>query len=591
MVNIERVKTKHGKKTIIKMPVRYAYYEADDVTADNEEYSFTTKKQLPELIDLKTATSKTAPDLKAALRKQVLCNVHFNAEDNPVNTEFINRMRVFTAIQYISILEYKKTKNAVFTFLESQVCYVKSKGRVFNRKPVAYQLTVRNDGKTTLTKNGKAMLSNVAIEGFFAIFNRMVARKYLAKHRGYAVLKRLFIKYFLQNKLPLDGMEGNEGFDRIGYRMLTKVYRVKQNPKLGDLPWDIYDIANIYDHTLAIPPYANSVEAKAGERSVTNVKVSLNRYLRRGDTKKAVRECFYGYEYPKSINKVLFQTKPLEFPYSSYRNIRQLIDRLGVNIARNMITNDDGTPDYAVINNLCIIDMLDIGFSVREIKKTNYYECSDTLRIRETLLGCNITLEFMPKIKEYHDYLVDLWTAERRAARERSYIEHNEAMMRRKETRGVVEAAYREVDTSDESLAFTVNGFTFRTPASTHELREVGASLSICVSYEWYLRSFYLSNINIVLITKPATNGSEKYIACLELRGNNLVQAKLNSNRFVASDKEVFKATKEWVAANDITLACEDMGAKDRRVPLDPTNKKRLEIGGFSLEQIMSLEY
>ena len=183
MVNIEKIKTELGRKTIIKMPIRYAYYQPEYVPKEDEEHDEYPYKTLPpELVDLQTATVTEVPNLNKEIRHQVLCNTHFNSEDNPIKASYYSRMRIFKAIQYISVLEYKNTKNAVFTFLQSEVCFVKSKKRVFYQKPVTYQLTVRNDGKTTLTKNGKALLTNRQIERFFAMVVIMIVRMYFARH-------------------------------------------------------------------------------------------------------------------------------------------------------------------------------------------------------------------------------------------------------------------------------------------------------------------------------------------------------------------------------------------------------------------------
>lgn len=590
MVNIEKIKTELGRKTIIKMPIRYAYYQPEYVPKEDEEHDEYPYKTLPpELVDLQTATVTEVPNLNKEIRHQVLCNTHFNSEDNPIKASYYSRMRIFKAIQYISVLEYKNTKNAVFTFLQSEVCFVKSKKRVFYQKPVTYQLTVRNDGKTTLTKNGKALLTNRQIERFFAMVVNMIVRKYLARHRGYAVLRRLFIKYFLQNKLPSDNVWGNRGFDNMTCRTLTKLYRVKQNPKLEDLPWDIYAMANIYDHSLSIPYHSNKTKANEGERSVSNAKVSLNRYLRRGDTKQAINACFYGFEYPKSINKVLFQTEPFEFPYASYRNISDLVERLGVNVARNLISNDDGTPNYNAIYNHHAIELLDLGFSVNAIKKSDLSEASDMLRIRKALLDQNHTLQFKAKVKDYHDYLLAIWVAERRAIRAAQDEQRMVAEIKRNETRKKLEKAYKDVNTYSEHYFFEVDDYVFRTPACTSELRDVADSLNICVSYDWYLQSFYLGHIDIVLITKRQDARNDKYIACLELRNSHLIQAKLNSNMKVMGDDEVFEATKKWAKVKNIILACEDVGTKYKSMRENKTNNKRLEGCGATLEDIISL--
>ena len=583
VASIERIKTKLGKKTVLKFPVRYAYFipeytkkkskkNAEDVFEYDDRQVL-----LPIFVDLKTGESFEDESLLSLHEREAPpCSVAANSKDNPLKLEYSNKLRFSNAIEHISILEYKDTGNVTFTFIKQKKCWIRASGKVFNKETTIYKLTIRFGGKTTMTKNGVLCLTNKELTRVFMEILPLMRTKYIARYRGYVILKKMFIKYFL----GVDKMSAAE-FDRISYSRLNALYRVKQNAKLSDLPWDEEALASIYRSKLSLgSEYTEDVGE--GERSVANVKVSLNRYLRRGDTKQAIEACFFGFTYPKSIKKVLLKTMPLEFKYKDYKNIAVVIERYGVDNARNLISNHDGTPNKDMIGNPHYIEMLELGFSLAQVAQYGRGYMKDTLSMRNRLLQEGHALEFIPNIREYHDYLMGLVieldrerNEQRRAANAQQRAEWDIRNAERIKRRKRLELACLAVDTSEQVVCFEDNDFTFRSPTVAKELTKVGSSMNICVGM--YIEDFFLGKLDIVLVTKVDVNGQEKYVACLEIRRKKLVQAKLNSNRKVNSNKQLMKSLKLWAVARDIKLASDDVGIRNcSYVEYNPINKERL---------------
>lgn len=597
MVTIEKRQEKLGRKTIIKMPVRYAYFKPKFKMALTDEDSGEALphpdfEELPTgriavLVDLKTGEEFERNDLalKTVERKRMDW-IELNSETNPVSMVYSNKIRGFTSIEYISVLEYKNTKSAVFTFLQRDTWWVRSSGKVFHNNRVMYQLNIREGAKSTLTRNDVAILTNVDIGRFFEMLMKMVGRKYIAHHRGSARLNRLFTKYFFGGKLP-NGFT----YQTMPMSVLTEIYRVKQNPKLLDLPWDEYSLGSIYRYDISITEANGRRRAHQGERSVSNVKTSLNRYLLRGDTKQAIEACFFGYSYPKSIRKVLLKTKPLEFEYSGYKNISRLIEVYGVDTTRNFITNNDGSPNRDVLNNPLIFELLDIGFNLRQIARVDRGYSYDIMYMRDDLAREGVTVRFSPNIVEYHDRItarVREITAERnRRAREEERA-HNQIQqinnvrrdLQRKAFQEALvkkEAAYRDIDTSQDTPVFESGEFIFRSPINTLELREVGRKMNICVDMDNYLESFFEGSLGIVLVTKFNKEGGEKYLVCIETRRRQIVQAKMNSNKKVYRHKVLFAAVNEWADEYGYGLACSDVGAENQYIEYNTKKLDRAE--------------
>ena len=546
------------------MPIRYAYFKPEFKIITEQKATGEVVEKIIEiglddmvavLVDLETGeTSERKNLLTESVEQQRMDCVELNKETNPVLMKYKNHLRCVTGITEIHILEYKGSKSATFTFIETTQCWVRSSGRVFTKQKTKYRLVIKENRKTTLTKDGLMLFSNREMIPFFEKLLKIIGRKYIAHHRGSARLNRLFTKYFFNNSLPV-----NETYQTMQPERLIQIYRVKQNTKLKDLPWEQSALGSIYRNEIAITAERGRVPAKQGERSVSNVKTSLNRYLLRGDTKKAIDACFFGFSYPKSIKRILLKTNPLEFEYICYKNISLLVEQYGVDKIRNFITNNDGSPNRVTIGNIHIFSLLDIGFNFKQIARIDRLYAEDIVNMQTNLMDNGYFVPFSPNITTYHDRLIetlrevitttdiDLSSAEQKANRE-----HRLRLAK----------AYLEVDTSEDIEPYHSGNFIFRSPKKADELRKVGSYLRICVDDDSYLKRFFEGKIGIVLVVK----GDDNYVACIELRGNHIVQAKTSTNKEIRKHKAAFKALKSWANHYQYQMSCIDVGGKHTHI-------------------------
>lgn len=586
VASIERFKTKLGRKTVLNFSVRYAYFiptfiKKPSKKPNNEDiFEYDDKGLLkPLVVDLKTGEAVEDESIYNIEENPArYCPIASNSRDNPVRFDYFNKLRSVTVINYISILEYKDTGNVCITFIETETCWVRSTGRVFNNNSVVYKLTIRHGAKTTLTKDGLLLLTNEQIIKAIKKIIPLMRTKYIARYRGYVILRKVFIKHFM----GVDKMSAKD-FDLISYGQLVTMYRVKQNAKLHQLPWSEEDLASIYRTAISINSEA-ATEVSEGERSVANVKVSLNRYLRRGDTKKAIEACFYGFAYPKSIKRVLLKTKPLEFKYKDYENIKTVIERYGVDNARNLFTHGDGSPNKDMIGNPYYMEMLELGFSFAQVRRSNRTWMKDTLDMRRRLLQEGFAPEFNPNIRDYHNYLMALvieidreQNANRAARNAENRREWEERRLIEISRRKRLELGYSSIDTSEQVTRSEIDNYIFRSPVNAAELSIVGSRLKICVGM--YKEDFFLKRLDIVLVTTITPDGKEKYIACLEIRGKSVVQAKLNSNRPVSANNPLMRSIRAWMLTEKIKVATDDILQRwHEYVDYNLPNKERIEF-------------
>ena len=128
MVTIEKQQTELGRKTIIKMPIRYGYFKPeykmvteDEKTGEklkNVKFEELDRGRVAVLVDLKTGKECERNELARPSEEQRrMCSIELNSETNPAPMVYKNKTRCVTAIGYISVLEYKDSHSAVFTFL------------------------------------------------------------------------------------------------------------------------------------------------------------------------------------------------------------------------------------------------------------------------------------------------------------------------------------------------------------------------------------------------------------------------------------------------------------------------------------------
>lgn len=156
LTTIETLQTELGKKTIINMGVRYAYFIPQsivekankDIADDYDKMIAIEGVATPIRVDLETGEETAIKTLRRAIKNnEMRCPIYFNSKTNPARLSFEKNMRTLNKIMYISILEYNDTGNVVFTFLKRKICWVRATGNVFCTDPTMYKLSIRKEGK------------------------------------------------------------------------------------------------------------------------------------------------------------------------------------------------------------------------------------------------------------------------------------------------------------------------------------------------------------------------------------------------------------------------------------------------------------
>lgn len=596
---IEVNQTELGKKTIIKLDPTFAYIKLNlnstevlDLEKRNDDCNTLPflhsgadyNVQVPVIINLKSRTAKRIVDLDE--RKHFLntnkdrCCIHHNSEQNPVPMSGNGRgVYALDCISYISILEYNNSDNAVFTFIRSGLRFVNSKTpKVFYEKNNVYCLSIRNDGKSSLTKNRKLCMSRIDIGDALILIIDILRSHSQDNQPLYKIVADLFFNYFFHNR-PFSRQELSE----LTLESLSAMYMLQRNRKLFQLPWRDSDLANIYAYNrtvVALNYRLNSLLQQ--EKETICARRSINRYLRLGNTKKAVDACFYGYKFPKSIRKLLLKMPPLFVSKSSYYEIYNAIQDHGVDKVRTIISTKDSQPRVDIINRCRFKVLLDLGFCAKRIANHDLVILNDILSMRNRLSMYDLEVEFTSNIDEYHDRLQIANEEVSLRIRNENQAEVNEAFKLRAYKENKINELFEITDTSSLRPKQIIDGLIFRSPKTPFELQSVGRKLKICV--ESYAQHFFLERLELVLLTKQNANHQEEYVGCLEIVDNKLVQAKLSCNRVVISDGSVFKAVTAWLKHQNIQSYTYDMGV------LNPHYVERIEANKDRLKQINDIQ-
>ena len=102
-------------------------------------------------------------------------------------------------------------------------------------------------------------------------------------------------------------------------------------------------------------------------------------------------------------------------------------------------------------------------------------------------------------------------------------------------------------------LTMQLDQLKFFLPEHSKELMEIGDQMHNCV--RTYDESMRLGKSYIV----PVTDDNGKLVACLEVRGNALVQAKLKRNEPVRKDKKLCAAVLDWCRKTGLSIGTADV--------------------------------
>lgn len=461
--------------------------------------------------------------------------VFSNSTESPLAIHNNSRTRLYEAsfLSYYSIMYYKDTGNIGINYTIKTLGLSLKNKRAFTVKKDFYTLYIEKEsGKPSMFKNKKFCYTNKSLDSAFKELFTLVQGE---KIKELDLLRTALEEYFL----PIDYGKSPKYFykDHIS---LFYLYRVKRSYRfLKDLPWNQEALFKLYAGTFHL---RDEDLAKQREKILVQ--------LRKGNTKKAVNLCFHGYDYPKSIKKILISQGPLGYPEQLYKFLVDAIDKYGVDLVRNCLLAAPDTFES-------LLDCIDLGFSpkhVLNVAAVDHHILRDVLRLHG-MVSERVQVTFNPNLRDYHDYLDHIYRTLN--TRNRNFgVDYTEV--------------FESVDTSKEYEEVSTDKYIFRSPKTANELILVGRDLNICVGS--YRKHFFVKTLDIVLVTDLENN----YVGCIEINFNHVVQAKLKYNRKFSSNADVYSAMVDWMELMEVIPHTIDLGEGDfKYIPNMLPDKKR----------------
>lgn len=540
-----------GQKVILNIRPRYFAYQPEFEVVDGGYKELDKRVEL--LIDVKTRKVRKLPlPFERQYEGVKPSPTLHNALSNPVLMGFRigTRHRLVEYIGYASVLTYSDTGNVIFTFITRHQNYIKSSGKFFQSKGDLICLMLNHDRQSSLTVNGQLCYSNnKIIRTLEKITDFLFSHAYTSDNQTFLLIKQLYMQYFYASFTPGEIVNGKRLPDYNDPHFNARLYRVKRNHKLKDLPWPGHLLANIYD--------ASDDNIYTHNASLVKKRRSLNRYLLLSNTKKAIDSCFYGNSYPASIRKILIKGGPFAYPEQTYCLLLDLLKKKDINTVRSFISYDNGEPNPDVLMNQAVMEVFLLGFNKHQVLKNDKSICHDVIRMRSQLADYGYEVSFNSSLRQYHDSLNILY------ARVSSLFSQ------------VNRQAYAEVDTSQQFKMRQLphDSYVIRSPYNALELHDVSIQMEHCISS--YMMEFFCQQLEIVLVTDH--NGS--YLAALEiLEAKYVVQAKMHNNHPIRTDKNLMVFVSEWAVLNGFELIGIDFGLPDSNSPkLLPKNPVRVK--------------
>ena len=405
-----------------------------------------------------------------------------------------------------------KFDNCIKIFItETKFCWASLKGNKWRGKGTTYCIRIDENNVPYFTVNGKFIYR--FYRDFSNVFQK--CRTYLS-NLGLTLLNNIDV--------PLDVNE----------------YYYRRNFKIQQMPAAKKVIKEIY--------YS---------QTSSQTKAKIRYQLNKGDTAKAV-ELFLKGSYPKSIRKYFLNNTRhwylLEEDFNKPEEISilsALLKLVDINLIVRCLNNDID-PKYCY--NLTL--RLDEQYDFKTIM--NYYinQRSGQNRLsssyyndyyRDASFAYNsLKYEFniiskvnkQESIKEYHD----------RLTRELSFEREQRESLRI--------AKYKEPWKS-KLVPCKNSGYKVRPLTTIYEMKSIGDYMNICVGN--YMSSQYNNKLEIAVVEDSENN----YVACLEIRNKELVQAKLKYNSPLYNNETINNIVLSWCKLNHIKVNSRDVKNKD----------------------------
>lgn len=412
-----------------------------------------------------------------------------------------------------------KFDNCIKIFItETKFCWASLKGNKWRGKGTTYCIRIDKNNIPYFTVNGKFIYR--FYQDFSNIFRK--CQNYL-RNLGLTLLNNIDV--------PLDVNE----------------YYYRRNFKIQQLPASKKVIKEIY----------------YGETD-SKLKAKIRYQLNKGDTMKAV-ELFLKGSYPKSIRKYFLNNTKYWYLLAKKFNdfgqdldkseqisiLSSLLEKVDINlIVRCLNNNVDPKHCYSIVVRLdeqynfkTIMNYYINQRSGQNRLSSSYYndyyrDASFAYWSLKTDFNLTLRVNKNESIKEYHD----------RLSRELSFQRENRKSLQ--------SAKYKEPWVS-ELKVFESEGYKVRPLTTIYEMKAIGDFMGICVGS--YMSSQYNNRLEIAVVEDSKNN----YVACLEIRNKELVQAKLKCNSPLYNNKKIQDIVLSWCHLNNFKIKTRDIENKD----------------------------
>lgn len=434
----------------------------------------------------------------------------------------------------VTFKKYKKTGKVVLSLMEycfKPKMYCKNIIQMYKRST---DLLVDVTGELSIFYNGKPSSSPYSLNNFLNKF-------------------KILINYLNDSDLDLSDTPFLEIKKAFGDGSLEH-YRYSRNPIFYQLPLrglarrsifanvDLHNHFSVYDKKKLYPITSTNYEIdKKTIYELDKIRRNMNRWLDRGDTKRATKHFLNKIDYPPSIEKIL-----LGMPYifkEPSELLKGLIDDLGVDISRNVLANVE-RPECGI----AILLMVKAGFSCRTMLR---------LQDNQDFIACAKMLLFLHLVKKIP---LDLLKRNNDTATKYflriSDIGNYAKNLYRDE---IIDYLTKNIDIKNTSLkSYSKGDIQIRPIGDMQEFLAVGSRLKICLrANEYYAEKWLKGDVLLYVLTQ---NG--KYMACIELtKGHDLVNAKMSCNTPVKYYPDpIFNNTiKEWARKCNINVPTLDL--------------------------------
>lgn len=414
--------------------------------------------------------------------------------------------------RYANATYFKKTSSYQFRLGFGELRQLKDGKIVHGRRKYTLELRINSDGIPSILFNRNLLVKPnqiVAAMGYLSLFKEILTEK---------KMRAVFDKHYFND---------------------SKVYYLMRSPRLNDLPVDTKHLVKLFK-SQACHDNHDPVE----ERNRVNRRRRVLYHLKKGDTQKATISYLEGFNFPKAV-----RMQVLKYPLLSKNHLAKLHEFIGhrdnniiLAILKDCIEEEDDDDD----------GIYGFDIALRCINFSNHFNYQHLLRNKAVVRDVTRMLQEagasnnspvyqqavllandIKDIRQYHDRLIPFM-------RENVYTVNNDTSI------------WHEDYLSDYQT-YIGEHYAIRPVNTINELITVGNRMGICVAS--YRNAQHNKRLEIFL----AVDIHDNYVACLEVRQNNLVQAKLKYNKQVATNPQMAKDVNAWAKHNKFVISTKDM--------------------------------